>query len=194
MDKICETEYTAIDFQHRLNLIQQSLKKADLDAVLVINGPDGLDNKESAKMVNWLFKGNNGSIIYADYYLDKLFEESFMVIGQKDFSLFGSGELFKVYFKELTGIKHRDFVIYEDKEVEESKDEFEMWKIKEFYRIVEKHKNIGMFVDEVDSKTFKRKIEEIPLIQSYSLDGNLKRHRWKLFYLKKEHKTHYTRN
>ena len=194
MDKICETEYTAIDFQHRLNLIQQSLKKADLDAVLVINGPDGLDNKESAKMVNWLFKGNNGSIIYADYYLDKLFEESFMVIGQKDFSLFGSGELFKVYFKELTGIKQRDLVIYEDKEVEESKDEFEMRKIKEFYRIVEKHRNIGMFVDEVDSKAFKRKIEEIPLIQSYSLDGNLKRHRWKLFYLKKEHKTNYTRN
>ena len=178
MDKIDDSEYSTVDFLYRLNMTQEVIRSAGLDATLIINGTDGLDNAESAKMINWLFKGNNGPAIYTDFYADKLFEESFVLITQTGWSLFGSDALFKAYFKELASIPARELSIYKEEDAESDKDAFERHKIKEFYRIVESHGSIGMFVEASEPKAFKRSIEEIPLVQSYGLDGDVIR-RWR---------------
>lgn len=192
MIKIEDPGYTAMDFLYRLHLIQKTLQKDNIDALLVINGTDGLNNKESAMMMNWLFKGNSGSPILSDFYLDPLFEESFMVVRQKGCSLFGSDRLFTTYFQYLTAVPFRDLKIYSETEAEKNKDDFEMAKIKEFYRQVENCRTIGMFIDEADPKVFKRRVENIPLVQSYALDGKFIRYRRRVFYIKERNPAYST--
>jgi len=171
MELINQSEYKTLDFLHRLKLVQSVILKNELDALLLINGSDGLNNKENAKIINWLFKGNNGSIIESDTYLDALFEESFVIISREGLSLFGSDTLFKSYFDFFIAIVNRELAVYKEEDAENDRDRFEMHKIKEFYRLIEKHKSIGMLLADPDAKSFKKSIEDIPLIESYGLDG-----------------------
>lgn len=171
MDNIYDSKYSTLDFLHRLHLIQKTVEQAGVDALVLINGGDGLENVESTNLMNWLFKGNNGSIIATDTYLHPLFEESFMAISANSWSLFGPDALFKAYFKEMTAAPNRNLVIFKEAEAEADRDGFEIIKIKEFFRTVENCKIIGMLLNEDRPKEFKKQIENIPLVQSYGLDG-----------------------
>lgn len=189
MNKIHEGEYSPSDFHFRLATVQKLLTDKDVDALMVINGSDGADNKESAKLVNWLLKGNTGAPALSDFYLDPLFEESFMIVSKQGLSLFCSDELFKEYFAFIVAVPHRDVQVYKVSEAEKDKDAFEMHKIKEFYRLIEPHKTIGVVANEDDAKPLKKRVEEIPLVQSYALDGKLTRRGRKLLHDQERYKS-----
>jgi hypothetical protein len=52
--------YHVGDFQYRLVAVQNLLKKQGIDALLIINGADGLSNVENKKFTNFLWKGFSG--------------------------------------------------------------------------------------------------------------------------------------
>jgi len=79
-------DYTTEDFKYRLLVLQNYLKTNNLDCFLIINGSFSENNKESAKLSNWLFQGYSGQQLYYNLVLDRKFDDSIFVIGQNSIS------------------------------------------------------------------------------------------------------------
>jgi len=72
-----------------------------LDAILVIHGIDGKDNKESNKLTSWLFEGKTGYNIEKFTFLGNEYKELFYLI-KKDSSAY-----FYMHEDLYTKLEHR---------------------------------------------------------------------------------------
>lgn len=159
----------------RVNRVRNELKQDGKASLLIINGSDGCDVAENNVFMNWLFKGNNGAKIKQDTFLDTSFEESIFLITQESFYCFINEKVFRPYFKSFLYINNRNIKLYTDEEVENDRDGFELRKASVFYNFVEQQNKIFLLNNVTDKKVFKKYVEEIPLVQTYALDGWLKR-------------------
>jgi len=57
----------------------------EVEGILIINGPHGGENTESAKLTNWLFQGYVGHKLFYNTVEDELWDETMFLITKNNF-------------------------------------------------------------------------------------------------------------
>ena len=73
-------KYSVNDFLFRLKKIEKICIKDNIDAFLLVNGPDSRDNIEYLKLTNWLLIGYSGLEIDENEYLNSIYNDVIILI------------------------------------------------------------------------------------------------------------------
>lgn len=162
-------EYLNSDFEYRLQSIQSMLKRSKVDALLVINGTDGLENVESVKFTNYLLKGYYGHGVVQNTEVDMSFEESMILVTPTSFSIFIEESAYKKVSTVLLSLNN-PYIFVPQGDIKDNQDLLENYKIREFYRFVYDKPSIGVLLPPERGDSVMQ-VEQWPIVRAYAIDG-----------------------
>lgn len=165
-----DVEYTPADFLFRLKAVRNLAVHKECDGVLIINGPHGGDNEESAKQTNWLFQGYVGHKQFYNTVEDDMWDETMFLITKNKFYGYLYPKQYQQNINKLIQIPNAYFYVPTQEEIDETPDALENTKVREFLRFVKEYAIFGMPARGKGDKRMKI-VERFPMIQAYGVDG-----------------------
>lgn len=161
-------QYTSQDFLFRLKSLRNLVVQKSCDAILIINGPHGGENEEASKLTNWLFQGFIGHKLFTNTVEDEMWDESMFLITKNKFYGFLYPTLYNKYITFFLQIPNAYFYVPTQEEVDESPDDLENTKVREFLRFINDY---AIFCVPAKGNRNMQVVEKWPMIQAYAIDG-----------------------